>query len=283
MSPPGAPPAAPGVLEMAEAALAALRGGEPVAAVMVVDVAGAAGAEQAGAVGRRMLVWAERAAGTLGDEALTARAAKRARELLRGTATARTDAVEAAGAVYTLYLEAHRPPPVLVIVGAGHIARPLCTLGALLGFRVLVLDDRPEFATRERFPEAERVLRADFAAPLRDVPLDAATHLVLVTRGHKYDYEVLRDVLRRPVRPAYIGMVGSRRRVRAALEQLAREGIAPERLREVYAPIGLDIGAETPAEIAVAIAAELVRLRRGGSGESLRDRHRVAERWLRPE
>jgi xanthine dehydrogenase accessory factor len=180
-----------------------------------------------------------------------------------------------------VYLEAHRAPPELVIVGAGHIARPLCRIGAMLGFRVRVLDDRPAFATRERFPEADEVRRADFSNPFRDVPIGPATHLVLVTRGHKYDFEALRDVLRRPQSPAYVGMVGSRRRTRAALEQLAREeGIAPERLKAVHAPVGLDVHAETPEEIAVAIAAEIVLVRRGGTGRPMRDTERVWERWI---
>jgi xanthine dehydrogenase accessory factor len=104
---------------------------------------------------------------------------------------------------------------------------------------------------------------------------------VLVTRGHRYDFEALRRLLLGAALPAYVGMVGSRRRVRAALEQLVREGIPRERLLRVHAPIGLDIGAETPEEIALAIMAEIVRVRRGGTGASLRDRERVMERWLR--
>jgi xanthine dehydrogenase accessory factor len=201
--------------------------------------------------------------------------------VLAGTRVA-TRELQAPGAIVTLYAEPHRPPPELVIVGAGHIARPLCGVGALLGFRVTVLDDRPDFATRERFPEAVEVRRADFSAPLAGVAMDARTHLVLVTRGHKYDYEALRDVLARPQLPAYIGMVGSRRRTRAALEQLAREGIDPARIAAVRAPVGLDVRAETPEEIAVAIAAELVLLRRGGSGRPLRETERVFERWIEP-
>jgi xanthine dehydrogenase accessory factor len=153
----------------------------------------------------------------------------------------------------------------------------------MLGFRATVLDDRPEFATRERFPEADSVLRADFSDPFREVRIASDTHLVLVTRGHKYDFEALRDVLHRPELPAYVGMIGSRRRTRAALEQLARDGIGDERLRAVHAPIGLDLGAETPEEIAVAVAAELVMVLRGGTGRPLRDLERVAERWIRPE
>ncbi|HYJ81203.1 MAG TPA: XdhC family protein [Longimicrobiaceae bacterium] len=251
----------------------ALAGGPPLVGVTVIECEGAGPA-----VGARLAVWVARHAGTLGSAALDAAAVGAARELLAGERPA-TRRVEAGGAACTLYLEPHRAPPSLVIVGAGHIARPLCRVGAMLGFRVTVLDDRPEFATRERFPEAAEVRAADFSAPLRGVPT-AGAWLVLVTRGHKYDFEVLRDVLRRPEPPAYVGMVGSRRRTRAALEQLAQEGVAPEVLRAIHAPVGLDVGAETPEEIAVSIAAELVRLRRGGSGESLRERERVAERWV---
>ncbi|HEX2090874.1 MAG TPA: XdhC family protein [Longimicrobiaceae bacterium] len=263
--------------DAAAAALEALRDGPPVATVLVIE-----GGEGGPAPGTRMLVWAERRAGSLGDAELDARTAERAGAVLQGEERAGPWTVRTPEGECTLYVEAHRPPPELVIVGAGHIARPLCRIGAMLGFRVRVLDDRPEFATRERFPEAEEVRRADFADPFRGVPLGSETHLVLVTRGHRYDFEALRDVLGRPELPAYVGMVGSRRRVRAALEQLVREGIPRERLLRVHAPIGLDIGAETPEEIAVSIAAEIVRVRRGGTGAPLRDRERVMERWFRP-
>jgi xanthine dehydrogenase accessory factor len=222
--------------------------------------------------GDHLVVWADR----------HAEAVRLAREVLLHGAKSGTREVDAGSMACTLYLEAHRAPPELLIVGAGHIARPLCRIGAMLGFRVTVLDDRPEFATRERFPEAERVLRADFSEPFRGIGIGPGTHLVLVTRGHKYDFEALRDVLARPALPAYVGMVGSRRRTRAALEQLAREGVAPERLRAVHAPVGLDIRAETPEEIAVSIAAEMVAVRRGGTGQPLRDRARVVERWIEP-
>jgi xanthine dehydrogenase accessory factor len=259
------PPAPLAAADAAARALDALRGSEP--AVGVVVVAG----EQ---VGSRMVVWAGHHAGTLSKVEWDRCALELAREVLAGAKPGVRE-VKQAGASFTLYLEVYRPPPELIIVGAGHIARPLCRVGAMLGFRVTVLDDRPEFALPERFPEATAVLRADlFAAPLRDVELGADTHLVLVTRGHKYDYQALLDALRAPVPPSYIGMVGSQRRTRAALEQLVRDG--------VHAPVGLDIGAETPEEIAVSVGAELVRVRRGGSGASLRDRARVVERWIVP-
>jgi xanthine dehydrogenase accessory factor len=178
------------------------------------------------------------------------------------------------------YLELHHPRPELVVVGAGHVARPLCTLGSLLGLRVSVLDDRPDFATRERFPEADEVADVDFADPFRDRPFHPWTHLVLVTRGHRYDYECLRKVLTGGDEPGFIGMIGSRRRVRATFQALLEEGVPRERLGRVHSPIGLDLGAETPEEIAVSVAAELVHHWRGGSGRPLREVASVLERFL---
>jgi len=179
-----------------------------------------------------------------------------------------------------IYLEARGPVQELVIVGAGHIAQPLSRMGDLLGFQVTVLDDRPDFATQERFPVAHRLLRADFTDPFVDIAIHPGSHVLLVTRGHKYDYECLLRLMRADPPPAYIGMIGSRRRVRATFVQLLEEGIARQRLTEIHAPVGLDIKAETPAEIAVAVAAELVKIRRGGTGASLKDVERVAGRFF---
>ncbi len=178
------------------------------------------------------------------------------------------------------FLEVHRPQPELLIVGAGHIAQPLCSVGALMGFRVRVLDDRPEFATRERFPEAEEVVRIDMADPFGRVPLTTNTHVVLVTRGHKYDYACLRQLLSRDDDVQYIGMIGSRRRVRAAFTELVEEGFDRERIAKIRAPVGLDLRAETPAEIAVAVAAEIVLLWRGGSAQPLADQERILPRFF---
>ncbi len=220
----------------------------------------------------------ERVHGTLGGGGVDGEALERARSAVadprhRDGLTTLTDGTE-------LYVEVRRPVLDLVIVGAGHIARPMARIGADLGYRVWVLDDRPEFATRERFPDAHAVVRADFSDPFRDVPLGSATHILLVTRGHRYDYDCLVRALRVDPLPAYVGMIGSRRRVRATFVQLLRDGIERERLGAIHAPVGLDIGAETPEEIAVAVAAELVKIRRGGSGASLRDVERVAERFF---
>lgn len=261
--------------EAATHVLEALSGGAPVAEVIVIG-----SEDDAVALGGRMVVWSDRVEGSLGEPGMDREAEEAGREALSLRKPTSRRASTAGGAV-ELFVEPHFPPDELVIVGAGHIARPLCRFGSMLGFKVIVLDDRPGFATQERFPEAERLVKADFSDPFRGVRLGAGTHLVLVTRGHKYDYDALRDVLLRGVDLAYIGMVGSQRRVRAALEQLVREEIPRERLERVYAPIGLDIGAETPEEIAISIIGELVRIRRGGTGESLRDKARVMERWMK--
>jgi xanthine dehydrogenase accessory factor len=183
-------------------------------------------------------------------------------------------------AAVPIYFEVTRPPSGLLIVGAGHLAAPLHELGALLGFRVTVADDRPTFARSERFPRAWAVKRVDFTDPFQEIPPGDRTHVLLVTRGHRYDYECLRLLLRENPLPTYLGMIGSRRRVRATFHQLLEEGVPRERLDRIRAPIGLDVGAETPAEIAVAVAAEWVQLRRGGSGRPLTEVERVAERFF---
>lgn len=190
-----------------------------------------------------------------------------------------------------VYVEAHHPHPDLVIVGAGHIAQPLCSIGTAMGFRVIVVDDRPDFATQERFPEAERVVRVDFREPFADIPVHSTSHVVLVTRGHKYDYECLRHLLQAEVEPPYVGMIGSRRRIRAAFSQLQNEalerggteseGVERDRLSRVRAPIGLDIGAETPIEIAVAVMAEIILQWRGGTGAPLMDQERILDRFFK--
>lgn len=236
--------------------------------------------------GRRLLVTSTGMRGSLGEPALDASARELALRALDPGGDVEEGIHELPAAEdrsVQVYLEIHHPQPELVVVGAGHIAQPLCAVGSLLGCRVTVLDDRPAFATRERFPEASRVERVDFSDPFRDVTVHPLTHLVLVTRGHKYDYECLRRVLRADPQPAYIGMIGSRRRVRATYAQLLDEGIPWERIAAVRAPVGLDVGAETPAEIAVSVAAEIVLLWRGGSGSPLREEERVLERFFEEE
>lgn len=254
--------------------LAALGRGEAAAVVVVIE-----GPDGDG-TGGRLVATADGVTGSFGQDDLDDLATGLAREAL-DTRERGTREVQLEGREWRLYVESHHPVPELLIVGAGHIARPLCRIGAMIGYRVTVMDDRAEFADPVWFPDASRVLVVDFADPFREVDLRPDTHIVLVTRAHKYDYDCILELLRQDVRPAYLGMIGSRRRVRAAFEALTSEDIEPERLEDVRAPIGLDIAAETPEEIAVSIAAEMIALRRGGSGAALTEEENVLRRVAR--
>ncbi len=180
-----------------------------------------------------------------------------------------------------LFVEPFLPPPVLLIAGAGHIAAPLASIAHLMRYSVSVTDDRVSFASRERFPDAKRVLLGDIEETLRNYPITSRTHIVLVTRAHAHDVQGLRAIIDSPA--AYIGMIGSQRRVWAVFKLLHEEGIPAEKLLRVRAPIGLDLGGSTPEEIALCIMAEITRLRYGGSGIAMSDslRSRYIERLKR--
>jgi xanthine dehydrogenase accessory factor len=165
-----------------------------------------------------------------------------------------------------LLFEIARPPLELIICGGGHVGRAVADAARLLDFRITVIDDRADFASRERFPDARvRLIADDFDAALRSIKITPSSHVVIVTRGHKHDEMCLRAVIDSPAR--YVGMIGSRRRTTTIRAMLRRDGASDELLRRVRAPIGLDIGAETPEEIALSILAEVVLVRRGGSGQ----------------
>ncbi len=173
-----------------------------------------------------------------------------------------------------IFIEPFVPNPVLLIAGAGHIAAPLAALAHLMNFSVSVTDDRTSFASRERFPDAKQLLVGDIESVLRNYPITPRTHIVLVTRAHAHDVQGLRAIIDSPA--AYIGMIGSQRRVWAVFKLLHEEGVPAEKLARVRAPIGLDLGGSTPEEIALCIMAEIIMLRHSGTGiamsESLRGR-----------
>ncbi len=186
----------------------------------------------------------------------------------------RVDRSEAGPDEFEVMIEVTERPATLLIVGGGHVGQSVATIGELVGFSVAVLDDREAFANAERFPMADRVLCGDLVEELRRFPIDPNTYIVLVSRGHRQDEVSLRQVVTSDA--AYIGMIGSRRRVGTVLSHLAREGYPKEALDRVHTPIGLDIGAETPEEIAVSIIAEIVAVRRGGGGGKLSEVLRTA-------
>ena len=149
----------------------------------------------------------------------------------------------------------------LLVCGAGHIAIPLSRFARHVGFQVTIIDDRDDFAHPSRFPGCE-VIAADFTAALRKSNLNHSTFVVVITRGHEHDADCLMEILKKET--AYVGLIGSRRRVRFVLEMLENEGIPKQRLQQVFTPIGTPIGAESPEEIALSIIAELVCVRRKG-------------------
>src|SRR6202171_5112178 len=173
----------------------------------------------------------------------------------------------ARGGQVSIFFDLAVSKPTLIVVGAGHGAVPIAQVGRLLDFEVIVVDDRPSFANAERFPDASRIIVDDVASVMDDFEITPTTYVVLVTRAHTHDVRVLRKIVRKPA--AYIGMIGSRRRVYAVFKLLRDEGVAVEDLLRVHAPIGLDIKTETPGEIAVSVGAALLKARRGGDGASI--------------
>ncbi len=164
------------------------------------------------------------------------------------------------GGTLEIFVEPVLPPAELYIFGAGHVAASLYKVARIVGFDIIVVEDREVYASRERFPEAQEVIAEDFDKVTSRLQLSESAYVVIVTRGHHDDMRVLRWAVQTPAR--YIGMIGSKRKTITIFKELQKEGLAPELFDRVHAPVGLDIGAITPEEIAVAITAELIAKRR---------------------
>jgi xanthine dehydrogenase accessory factor len=203
--------------------------------------------------------------GSLGDPLLDQAAPAAARAAL-ATGVSRTVGLGPGDAVQ-VFVEVHVPPATLLVVGGSHVAMPLIALAKTLGYRTVVVDGRPRFATRERFPDVDDLQVGIPSELVRRVPLGPTTALVLVAHDYKYDLPVLRYALTTEV--GYIGMLGSRRRGDAILRMLREEGVAEAALGRIRVPIGLDLGAKTAPEIGLAILAEIVAARYGGTGRPL--------------
>lgn len=169
------------------------------------------------------------------------------------------------GGSVELFVEPILADSVLYIFGGGHVSAQIIPLASRVGFKVEVIDDRPEFADPAKFPDAAKVHQCPFEGVLERIPVDESSYLVIVTRGHIHDKTVLEQCLRS--RAKYIGMIGSRRKKAMIYEKLLEEGFTKSDLDRVHAPIGLDIGAETPEEIAVSIVGELIQVRAGKEGK----------------
>ncbi|GBD11047.1 putative xanthine dehydrogenase subunit A [bacterium HR23] len=256
-------------LPLARAVVDAYRGGPPVALASL--LAPPKGSHLP--VGTRLLITSEgRAEGTLGSPTLDALALARAQELMRYGETAYLSTEEGA----EVFVEGFTSPPALVVCGGGHIGKALYTLATFLGFRFFVIDDRPEFANKDRFPNAEQTIVARYDEGLRQLPITPNTAVVVATRGHRWDDMALEAAARSPA--GYVGLVGSRRKTILIYEELLRKGVPEERLRDIHAPIGLDIGARTPEEIAVSIMAEVLMERNRATGRPMRLEERLFQK-----
>ena len=176
--------------------------------------------------------------------------------------------VPEAEAKLDVFFEVLPAPPRLIVVGAGHIAVPLVKIAKVLDFHVTVIDDRLLYANRERFPDADDVLVGDMAQMLKEMTINSSCYIILITRGHAYDEPCLRQIMYSDAK--YIGMIGSRRRIKACFQRFRdEEKVTEAAIERIYAPIGLDIATETPAEIAISILGEVIKVRRGGKAASL--------------
>jgi xanthine dehydrogenase accessory factor len=203
--------------------------------------------------------------GTLGTPELDREAQTIAAQLMRRGTSSTVSLSDS----MPVFFEVHGPPPTLIVFGASHVGMPLVSLAHDLGLKTVVVDGRPRFATRERFPDVDRLLIGIPSEIAETLSYNSSTFVVLTAHDYKYDLPVLKVVL--PARPAYVGLLGSKRRGAAMKEFLREGGMDPALLDQLHVPTGLDIGAETAPEIALSILAEAVALRSGRQPAFLRD------------
>jgi xanthine dehydrogenase accessory factor len=241
--------------------------GEEAALVTIVSATGSTPREE----GTKMLVRADGSIlGTIGGGSLEAQIIEEAAKVIKQgkpkrlhfslTAKEVEEKGMLCGGESEVFIEPILTPPTLYIFGGGHIALPLAKMGKLLGFKIAVIDDRAEFANPDRFPEADMTLPDDFAKTFPKLKIDKSSYIVIVTRNHQYDDMVLEWAVGTPAK--YIGMIGSKTKVETVFSHLLTKGISRKQLDRVHAPIGLEIDAQTPEEIAVSILAEIVKIRR---------------------
>jgi xanthine dehydrogenase accessory factor len=255
--------------------------GERIAIATVVKTAGAAPC----GVGSKMLVRADGAtsgsfAGPKTDGKVTQEALQAIRDGHSYLTHIHLDAdqgesVGSCGATLEVFFEVLRPEPRLIIAGAGYVAQALARLASALDFRIVVVDDRRDLADPIVFDDKVQLTFGDIPQTIHELEPDESSWIVIVTRGHHLDKDALQAALE--TNATYVGMIGSPSKVKRIFKDLLKEGISRERLEQVHAPIGLDLGAETPDEIALSIAAEMVMIRKKASGASLKTLHHLLE------
>ncbi len=172
------------------------------------------------------------------------------------------------GGEIKVFIKVFKKQDELIIVGAGHIGEKLAKLAKILGYGVTVIDNRQQFITRDRFPEADELLLGEIESLLKQIPISENSNIVIVTHGHQFDQQALEAVIDSPAR--YIGMIGSTAKVNACFDMLRRKGISEETIKKVYSPIGIDLGGETPEEISLSIMAEIQAVKYGKKVASLK-------------
>jgi xanthine dehydrogenase accessory factor len=213
-------------------------------------------------LGSKLLIWPDgRTQGDLGSNELNQQVARRAAELLATTQQTERASFEEAGEPVEVFIDVYPPPPKLIVVGAVHVAIPLVTFAKTMGFRTVVIDARSTFATPERFQHADELIVEWPADGLQALNLDAATYIVVLSHDEKLDNPALQVALASPAR--YIGALGSRTTHAKRVEALQAMGVTGEQLARIHNPIGLNLGAQTAEEIALAIMAQIVAVRHG--------------------
>jgi xanthine dehydrogenase accessory factor len=241
--------------------------GQEAALVTIISTSGSTPREE----GAKMLVKPDGAIiGTIGGGILEAQVIDEAIKVIKQgkpkhlhmslTAKEAEEAGMMCGGDLEVFIEPILTTPALYIFGGGHISLPLSMIGKLLGFKIAVIDDRADFASAERFPKADILLADDFTKAFPKLKIDKTSYIVIVTRGHPHDELVLELALGTPAK--YIGMIGSKTKVKTTYSHLLAKGVPKEKLDSVHSPIGLEIGAQSPEEIAVSILAEIVKVRR---------------------
>jgi xanthine dehydrogenase accessory factor len=256
-----------------EAILEAQHSGQPAALATVIRARGSVPRHESS----KMLVFADgHIAGTVGGGELENRTIEAAKQVMHDGSPqiithslvdpSRGDAGVCGGEV-EVFVEPINPPATFLIVGAGHVGRALAHLAHWMGYRVVVTDDRAELCTHDFIPDADEFVVGPIADALSKTRVDHQTYVACVTRGYLFDVDAVPILLNTPA--PYIGVIGSRRRWTMAVKDLHAKGVTDESLARIRAPIGLEIQAETPEEIAVSIMAEIILLRRGGTGQPM--------------
>jgi xanthine dehydrogenase accessory factor len=246
------------------------RRGEKAVLATVVSTRGSAPRKE----GAKMVVQTDgRIIGTVGGGALEHQICQEALQMMEGNESrlahfelANEDASRAGmmcGGTVDVFIEPIQPLPILFIFGGGHISLFLARIGKMVDFRIVIIDDRPEFANGERFPEADETIAEEIAVAMPRLAINSSSYIVIVTRGHQHDAEALEWAAK--TEAAYVGMIGSKKKIRTIFSHLLTRGVTQEQLDRVHSPVGLPIGAETPEEIAVSIMAELIQVRHTGN------------------